>query len=139
MRQGMEMSLAETLHISNAHGSAIRGVWTDGTIVATTGIDQRLKIWRLAFAKGNGGGTGGRGEGEGEGKGEGDGGGGRLSCAHAFCTAVEAGETECLNVESLMNQITRASWGERLGVAGERKFRAKVRHATPAARARKQG
>ena len=98
MRQGMEMSLAETLHISNAHGSAIRGVWTDGTIVATTGIDQRLKIWRLAFAKGNGGGTGGRGEGEGEGKGEGDGGGGRLSCAHAFCTAVEAGETECLDV-----------------------------------------
>ena len=98
VRQGMEMSLAETLHISNAHGSAIRGVWTDGTIVATTGIDQRLKIWRLAFAKGNGGGTGGRGEGEGEGKGEGDGGGGRLSCAHAFCTAVEAGETECLDV-----------------------------------------
>ena len=42
--------------------------------------------------------TGGRGEGEGEGKGEGDGGGGRLSCAHAFCTAVEAGETECLDV-----------------------------------------
>ena len=42
------------VRIPNAHHSALRGVWTDGTVAATTGIDQRLNLWRLIRRVGEG-------------------------------------------------------------------------------------
>ncbi|WCJ22639.1 Transducin family protein / WD-40 repeat family protein [Euphorbia peplus] len=33
--------------VSSAHSSAIKGVWTDGTWVFTTGLDQRIRCWFL--------------------------------------------------------------------------------------------
>lgn len=32
--------------VPNAHASAVRGVWTDGELAFTTGLDQRLRCWR---------------------------------------------------------------------------------------------
>ena len=34
--------------VINAHSSAVRGVWTDGRLAFTTGLDQRVRCWRLA-------------------------------------------------------------------------------------------
>ncbi|KAK8509757.1 hypothetical protein V6N13_093606 [Hibiscus sabdariffa] len=42
---------SETIRISNqhrissAHASAIKGIWTDGTWVFSTGLDQRIRCW----------------------------------------------------------------------------------------------
>uniref|UniRef100_A0A6N2NEC3 Uncharacterized protein n=1 Tax=Salix viminalis TaxID=40686 RepID=A0A6N2NEC3_SALVM len=33
--------------ITSAHSSAIKGVWTDGTWVFSTGLDQRIRCWLL--------------------------------------------------------------------------------------------
>ncbi|XP_012082975.1 uncharacterized protein LOC105642679 isoform X2 [Jatropha curcas] len=33
--------------ISSAHSSAIKGVWTDGTWVFSTGLDQRIRCWAV--------------------------------------------------------------------------------------------
>ena len=32
--------------IPNAHASAVKGVWTDGELAFSTGLDQRLRCWR---------------------------------------------------------------------------------------------
>lgn len=33
--------------LPNAHASAVRAVWTDGDRVASTGLDQRVRFWRI--------------------------------------------------------------------------------------------
>lgn len=43
----------------NAHGSAVRGVWTDGGVGVSVGLDQRLRTWALDWGRG---GAAGRGE-----------------------------------------------------------------------------
>eukprot|EP00250_Pteridium_aquilinum_P022674 c2553_g1_i1 orf=96-4151(+) len=37
--------------ILSAHSSAIKGVWTDGSLVFSTGLDQRLRAWKLLVSK----------------------------------------------------------------------------------------
>ncbi|MCO5580983.1 hypothetical protein L7F22_034858 [Adiantum nelumboides] len=37
--------------IVSAHSSAIKGVWTDGSFVFTTGLDQRLRVWKFEGSK----------------------------------------------------------------------------------------
>ncbi|KAI5063151.1 hypothetical protein GOP47_0021698 [Adiantum capillus-veneris] len=39
------------MSIVSAHSSAIKGVWTDGFFVFTTGLDQRLRVWKLEVSK----------------------------------------------------------------------------------------
>ncbi|XP_058076183.1 uncharacterized protein LOC131224801 isoform X2 [Magnolia sinica] len=34
--------------IASAHSSAVKGVWTDGTWVFSTGLDQRVRCWHLS-------------------------------------------------------------------------------------------
>ncbi len=34
-------------HVDNAHASALRGVWTDGTLVFSCGLDQTVAAWRI--------------------------------------------------------------------------------------------
>jgi WD40 repeat protein len=34
-------------HVANAHFSSLKGVWTSGDVVASTGIDQRLNLWKI--------------------------------------------------------------------------------------------
>ncbi|XP_022998382.1 WD repeat-containing protein 6 isoform X2 [Cucurbita maxima] len=36
-----------SLKIASAHSSAIKGVWTDGIWVFSTGLDQRIRCWKL--------------------------------------------------------------------------------------------
>lgn len=36
--------------LPNAHSSAIRGVWTDGRLAFSVGLDQRVRAWRLEAA-----------------------------------------------------------------------------------------
>ena len=38
---------ATTCVASNAHASAVKGVWSDGRLVLSVGLDQRLRVWRL--------------------------------------------------------------------------------------------
>ncbi|KAJ8899021.1 hypothetical protein K2173_008844 [Erythroxylum novogranatense] len=33
--------------VPSAHGSAVKGIWTDGTWVFSTGLDQRVRCWLL--------------------------------------------------------------------------------------------
>ncbi|KAJ3681314.1 hypothetical protein LUZ60_015803 [Juncus effusus] len=33
--------------VASAHSSAVKGIWTDGKWVFSTGLDQRVRIWRL--------------------------------------------------------------------------------------------
>lgn len=37
--------------ILSAHSSAIKGVWTDGSLVFSTGLDQRLRSWCLELSR----------------------------------------------------------------------------------------
>ncbi|GAB4818244.1 hypothetical protein N2152v2_005290 [Parachlorella kessleri] len=37
------------LHLPNAHASAVRAVWTDGTLAFSTGLDQRVRAWQIAL------------------------------------------------------------------------------------------
>lgn len=36
--------------ILSAHSAAIKGVWTDGRLVFSTGLDQRLRCWQLELS-----------------------------------------------------------------------------------------
>lgn len=40
-------SVAGTARVPNAHGSAVRGVWTDGAAAFSVGLDQRVRSWRV--------------------------------------------------------------------------------------------
>ncbi|QDZ22326.1 WD40 repeat domain-containing protein [Chloropicon primus] len=44
---GVAMTSDRGAHVANSHYSALRSVWTDGTFVLSTGLDQRLNISRL--------------------------------------------------------------------------------------------
>lgn len=33
--------------VASAHNSAVKGIWTDGTWVFSTGLDQRVRFWYL--------------------------------------------------------------------------------------------
>ncbi|KAK3242223.1 WD repeat-containing protein 6 [Cymbomonas tetramitiformis] len=50
------VTLLSTLMSPLAHFSALRGIWTDGDFVMSTGLDQRLQIWRLSATAGQAGG-----------------------------------------------------------------------------------
>lgn len=43
----LSVSLVSSNRTSNAHSSALRGIWTDGSRVFSVGLDQRLRIWLL--------------------------------------------------------------------------------------------
>ena len=62
------------VHVPNAHVSSLKSVWTNGDLIASTGIDQRLNLWRICRKE--------------------DG----LSLEHLLCSVVEAGETESMDV-----------------------------------------
>lgn len=52
----VSVSLVSSNRTSNAHSSALRGIWTDGARVFSVGLDQRLRIWHLElFLSGPGG------------------------------------------------------------------------------------
>lgn len=36
-----------TARVPNAHGSAVRGVWTDGAAAFSAGLDQCVRSWRV--------------------------------------------------------------------------------------------
>ncbi|KDD77037.1 hypothetical protein H632_c34p1 [Helicosporidium sp. ATCC 50920] len=40
-------TVVATSAIANAHGSAVRGVWSDGRVVFSVGLDQCLRLWLL--------------------------------------------------------------------------------------------
>ncbi|DBA76394.1 TPA: hypothetical protein ACH3X1_010099 [Trebouxia sp. C0004] len=50
---GLSSSLQLTMlcrcHVHSAHTSAIRGLWTDGSLALTVALDQRLHSWRLMY------------------------------------------------------------------------------------------
>ncbi|KAK2080126.1 hypothetical protein QBZ16_002522 [Prototheca wickerhamii] len=48
---GATAPCAAPLALANAHGSALRGVWTDGRVVVSTGLDQCLRAWRLEISR----------------------------------------------------------------------------------------
>ena len=48
---GAAAPCAPRLALANAHGSALRGVWTDGRVVVSTGLDQCLRAWRLDISR----------------------------------------------------------------------------------------
>lgn len=62
------------VHVPNAHVSSLKSVWTNGDLIASTGIDQRLNLWRIGRKEGG------------------------LSLEHLLCSVVEAGETESMDV-----------------------------------------
>ncbi|BDA49006.1 probable WD repeat-containing protein 6 at N-terminal half [Coccomyxa sp. Obi] len=41
------VTVLASVHVPNAHSSALRGVWTDGNLVASVGLDQRLRTWKV--------------------------------------------------------------------------------------------
>ncbi len=43
-----QQCIGAVVRVTNAHSSAVRGVWTDGRLAFTTGLDQRVRGWRLA-------------------------------------------------------------------------------------------
>ncbi|XP_038683982.1 uncharacterized protein LOC119984211 isoform X3 [Tripterygium wilfordii] len=45
--QNYRIKLIHHDKIASAHSSAIKGVWTDGTWVFSTGLDQRIRCWSL--------------------------------------------------------------------------------------------
>lgn len=42
--------VAAVTHVANAHSSALRAVWTNGRVVLTVGLDQRVRCWHLSSA-----------------------------------------------------------------------------------------
>ncbi|KAL6778720.1 hypothetical protein ACKKBF_B04915 [Auxenochlorella protothecoides x Auxenochlorella symbiontica] len=57
---GPRWRAAGALRVPNAHGSAVRGVWTDGGVGVSVGLDQRLRTWALDWGRGGAAGRGGR-------------------------------------------------------------------------------
>ncbi|KAL8150342.1 hypothetical protein V2J09_020150 [Rumex salicifolius] len=49
--QNAGINFLYTKRIASAHSSAVKGVWTDGTWVFSTGLDQRVRCWRLDHGK----------------------------------------------------------------------------------------
>ena len=37
-------------HLAEAHHSALKGIWTDGNVIFSAGLDQRLCRWQLPFS-----------------------------------------------------------------------------------------
>ncbi|XP_031112942.1 uncharacterized protein LOC116016710 isoform X1 [Ipomoea triloba] len=46
-----QMRLLSVDKISSAHSSAVKGVWTDGRWVFSTGLDQRVRCWNIEQGK----------------------------------------------------------------------------------------
>lgn len=44
---GYQISFFNHHKVASAHSSAIKGIWTDGTWVFSTGLDQRVRCWRF--------------------------------------------------------------------------------------------
>lgn len=46
----VQLAINSTYRVSvhGAHSSAVKGIWTDGAWVFSTGLDQRLRCWRLS-------------------------------------------------------------------------------------------
>ncbi len=40
--------LLGSCRVANAHASALRGTWTDGSRAVTVGLDQRVRVWAIA-------------------------------------------------------------------------------------------
>ncbi len=65
----LECTVRAQVKEPNAHSSAARGVWTDGNVAFSTGIDQKVRKWELAriysptppLSNGSGGGGSGNG------------------------------------------------------------------------------
>lgn len=36
--------------VPSAHGSAVKGIWTDGVWAFSTGLDQRIRCWKMALS-----------------------------------------------------------------------------------------
>eukprot|EP00884_Botryococcus_braunii_P011598 jgi/Botrbrau1/20439/Bobra.145_2s0004.1 len=47
----LRLKLQASLLVPNAHFSAIRGVWTDGTAVFSAGLDQTVRKWRIQLVR----------------------------------------------------------------------------------------
>ncbi|XVE77500.1 hypothetical protein DITRI_Ditri13aG0067600 [Diplodiscus trichospermus] len=45
--QNYQIRFFNHYRIASAHGSAIKGIWTDGTWVFSTGLDQRIRCWLI--------------------------------------------------------------------------------------------
>ena len=46
-REAAHIVVGEPQRLQNAHASAVRGVWTDGDAAFSTGLDQRVRRWRI--------------------------------------------------------------------------------------------
>ena len=49
-----DISVSEPCRLPNAHASAVRGVWTEGEAVFSTGLDQRVRRWRIVAQSADG-------------------------------------------------------------------------------------
>lgn len=41
-------SRAPSVRVENAHSSALRAVWTDGSVIFSCGLDQKLRCWSIS-------------------------------------------------------------------------------------------
>jgi hypothetical protein len=57
-REAAHIVIGEPWRLQNAHASAVRGVWTDGDAAFSTGLDQRVRRWRIVAEHADNGGGG---------------------------------------------------------------------------------